>query len=66
MARVMEISTPLGSDVLLFHGMHAREELSRLSEFQINLLSEKDSINLDDILGKAVSVALELPKGLSR
>ena len=66
MARVMEISTPLGSDVLLFHGMHAREELSRLSEFQINLLSEKDSINLDDILGKAVSVALELPKGGSR
>jgi len=62
MARLMEISTPLGSDVLLFHGMHAREELSRLSEFHINLLSEKDSINADDILGKAVSVALELPK----
>ena len=66
MARLMEISTPLDHDVLLFHGMHAREELSRLSEFQINLLSEKDSINVDDILGKAVSVALELPKGGTR
>jgi type VI secretion system secreted protein VgrG len=66
MARLMEISTPLGSDVLLFHGMHAREELSRLSEFQINLLSEKDSINVDDILGKAVGVALELPNGGTR
>ena len=31
MPRVMEIVTPLGEDVLLFHGMHAREELSRLS-----------------------------------
>jgi len=62
----MEITTPLDHDVLLFHGMHAREELSRLSEFQINLLSEKDSINVDDILGKAVSVALELPKGGTR
>ena len=66
MPRLMEISTPLGSDVLLFHGMHAREELSRLSEFQINLLSEKDGINVDDILGKAVGVALELPKGGTR
>ena len=66
MARLMEITTPLDHDVLLFHGMHAREELSRLSEFQINLLSEKDSINVDDILGKAVSVALELPKGGTR
>src|SRR6187549_3101456 len=66
MARLMEISTPLDHDVLLFHGMHGREELSRLSEFQINLLSEKDSINVDDILGKAVSVALELPKGGTR
>jgi len=66
MARLMEISTPLDHDVLLFHGMHAREELSRLSEFQINLLSEKDGINVDDILGKAVGVALELPKGGTR
>jgi type VI secretion system secreted protein VgrG len=66
MARLMEITTPLGADVLLFHGMHAREELSRPSEFLINLLSEKDNINVDDILGKAVSVALELPNDGTR
>ncbi len=30
MARVMEITTPLGADVLLFHALHAREELSRV------------------------------------
>jgi type VI secretion system secreted protein VgrG len=66
MARLMEISTPLGSDVLLFHGMHAREELSRISEFQINLLSEKNNINVDDVLGKAVGVALELPDDSTR
>ena len=39
MPRVMEIATPLGDDVLLFHGMHAREELSRLGEYQLDLLS---------------------------
>ena len=56
----MEITTPLGSDVLLFHSMHAREELGRVSEFQIDLLSRRGDINLDEILGKNVTVKLEL------
>ena len=42
MPRVMEIVTPLGEDVLLFHGMSAREEMSRLFEYQLDLLSTKD------------------------
>ena len=58
MPRVMEIVTPLGEDVLLFHGMSAREEMSRLFEYQLDLLSLKDDINLDDILGKNVTVKL--------
>ncbi len=66
MRRVMEITTPLGEDVLLFHRMTAREELSRLSEFQIALLSEKGDIDLDKILGKSVTVKLELPKDKTR
>ena len=61
MPRLMEIATPLGDDVLLFHGMHAREELSRLSEFHLDLLSKKGDIVLDDILGKNVTVKLALP-----
>src|SRR6185369_5373564 len=60
MARVMEIVTPLGGDVLLFHSMHAREELGRVGEAQIDLLSTKSDINLDDILGKNVTVKLAL------
>lgn len=66
MRRVMEISTPLGEDVLLFHRMTAREELSRLSEFQIALLSNKGDIDLDKILGKSVTVKLELPDDKTR
>jgi type VI secretion system secreted protein VgrG len=58
----MEITTPLGEDVLLFHGMSAREEMSRLFEYQLDLLSSKDDINLDDILGKNVTIKLQLPK----
>ena len=60
MARAMEITTPLGPEVLLFHGMHAREELSRVSEFQLDLLSLKNDINLDQILGKNVTITLAL------
>ena len=66
MRRVMEITTPLGEDVLLFHRMTAREELSRLSEFQIALLSDKGDIDLDTILGKNVTVKLELPGDKTR
>src|SRR6266851_9928971 len=62
----MEIVTPLGDDVLLFHAMHAREELGRLSECQLDLLSQKKDINLDQILGKNVTVKLALPDDSTR
>ena len=38
MPRAMEITTPL-KDVLLFHTMHAREELGRVGECRLELLS---------------------------
>ena len=66
MPRVMEIATPLGDDVLLFHGMHAREEMSRLFEYQLDLLSREDDIKLDDILGKNVTIKLALPDDRTR
>src|SRR5262245_40860319 len=57
----MEIETPLGDDVLLFHRLHAREELSRSSEFYLELLSDpRTVINFDDILGKNVTVKVTL------
>jgi uncharacterized protein involved in type VI secretion and phage assembly len=43
---------PPWGDVLLFHRMIAREELSRLSEFEIDLLSEKSDIAPSKILAK--------------
>src|SRR5262245_15234578 len=54
----MEITTPLGGDVLLFHSMHAREELSRVVEWQIELLSLKHDVNYDEVLGKSITVKL--------
>jgi len=64
--RVMEITTPLGDDVLLFHSMHARDELSRLFTYQLDLLSPKPDIKVDDILGKNVTIKLGLPDDSTR
>src|SRR3990170_1217588 len=61
--RIMSIATPLGQDVLLFHRMSAREELGRLSEFEIDVLSTKRDIDFTAILGKPVTVTLELATG---
>src|SRR5689334_16380526 len=54
----MSITTPLGEDVLLFHGMHIREELGRLGDCRVDLLSARGDINLDEILGKNVTVTM--------
>ncbi|MEP6592344.1 MAG: type VI secretion system tip protein TssI/VgrG, partial [Acidobacteriota bacterium] len=56
----MSIRTPLGED-LLFHGMAAREEMSRLFTYDVSLLSKRDDIALDEMLGQNVTVALVLP-----
>ena len=66
MARLMQITTPLAEDVLLFQRLHVYEELSRPFEHQLTLLSAQKDINLDDVLGKAVSVQLGIPKGKFR
>jgi type VI secretion system secreted protein VgrG len=66
MPRLMEIETPLGTDTLLFHGMHAREELGRVSEYQVDLLSARGDIDLDDILGKNVTIKLLTAKDQPR
>ena len=62
----MDITTPLGPDVLLFHTMHAREELSRVGECRLDLLSLKSDIKLDDILGKSVTIKLALQDDSTR
>jgi type VI secretion system secreted protein VgrG len=64
-APTMKITTPLGAD-LLFHRMRAREELGRLAELEIDVLSPRNDIKSDEILAKNVTVALELPGGAVR
>src|SRR4051794_19859556 len=61
MPRAMEISTPFDPKDLLFHTMHGREEIGQLSEYQLGLLSVKNDLDLNKILGQKVTVKLALP-----
>jgi type VI secretion system secreted protein VgrG len=61
-ARLIELNNPLGKD-LSFKGLRGREELGRSSEFELTALSSRSDIKPGDLLGKSVTVKLELLKG---
>jgi type VI secretion system secreted protein VgrG len=57
-ARIAEVTSPLGPDVLLFHRMTATEEIGRQFHFELDLLSEDAEIAMDDVLGQPMTVKL--------
>ncbi|MFO7884478.1 MAG: type VI secretion system tip protein TssI/VgrG [Desulfobacteraceae bacterium] len=61
--RHIAIETPLGEDVLLLKSFSGHEEISRLFEFDLDLLSENYEINFDDIIGQNVTISMELEEG---
>jgi type VI secretion system secreted protein VgrG len=62
MPRMMELTTPLGKD-LLFRWLRGKEELGRASEFELAALSTRNDIKPSDLLGKKITVKLERVKG---
>ena len=60
--RVAQIETTLGSDVLLLSKASGKEELGRLFEYQVNLVSEKDDIEPEKVLGTNVTMSFETPE----
>ena len=64
--REIEIATPLGDDVLLFQHMTATEQLGRLFEYQLDVVSTDANIKLEDLLGQNVTVQLKLANNDSR
>jgi type VI secretion system secreted protein VgrG len=62
MPRMMELTTPVGKD-LLFRAFRGREELGRPSEFELSALSTRSDIKASDLLGKKITVKLERVKG---
>jgi len=62
----IEVSTPLGDGVLLFRSMKATDELGRPFVCELQLLSEDQSLTLEDLLGHNVTVRLSRPDGKVR
>jgi type VI secretion system secreted protein VgrG len=58
--RRLGLFTPLGKDELLLTGFSGQEEMSRLFSYQLEMVSEKDSIAAKDIVGKNVTISLRL------
>jgi type VI secretion system secreted protein VgrG len=64
--RQIRFQSPLGDHVLLFQQMSATEQLSRLFEFDVRLLSKRSDIPPAEVLGKRAAVTLDYPGGGSR
>ncbi len=65
MSRMLEISTKAGSDAFVVQRFSGREELGRLYEYRLELLSERADITPEQMLGTNATVALELTDGQS-
>ncbi|MCX7099873.1 MAG: type VI secretion system tip protein TssI/VgrG [Methylococcales bacterium] len=72
--RFASVTTPLGEDALLFCRMNGHEEISRLFEYELDLLVENKGLGsivtggfpINNVLGQAMTVALPLPGGDTR
>jgi type VI secretion system secreted protein VgrG len=61
----VRIKTPLADD-LVFRALHGEEELGRCFTYELDLLSPKEDLALDDVLGHEACVELDLPSGGTR
>lgn len=59
--RPIQIITPLGEDVLLFQHMSGSEGLSQLFAYKLDLLSEQAAIDPEKLLGRNVTIGMQLP-----
>ncbi|HZN23834.1 MAG TPA: type VI secretion system tip protein TssI/VgrG, partial [Burkholderiales bacterium] len=64
--RPIAVTSPLGEDVLRLRSMTVTEHLGRLTECNLDLISDNFSVKTDDLLGQKMTVKLELQNGETR
>src|SRR5262245_40660354 len=64
--RFAAISTVLGEDELLLNDFSISEQLGRLFEIEVDLVSQNTAIRFEDVVGTGVTVRLQLPGGRTR
>ncbi|QRK05075.1 type VI secretion system tip protein VgrG [Archangium violaceum] len=62
----LSLTTPLGKDVLLLHGFHGEESLSRPFHFTLELRSEQRDVDFAQVVGKDAAITLDLVRGGER
>jgi type VI secretion system secreted protein VgrG len=64
--RRIAVETPLGKDALLLTSFEGQESMSRLFTYKLELLSTKDAISPQEIVGKNVTFWVEYADGSPR
>ena len=64
--KLISIDTPLGKDVLLLTELNGEEAISSIFSFELSMISENHSISFDAIIGRNVTVAINLADGNKR
>ena len=66
LTRLAQVTSPLGPDVLLLKEMSGGDELGRLFNYDLQLTSVDGSLDLNQLLGKPMSLSLQLDGGAQR
>ena len=66
LTRLAQIHSPLGPDALILAEMGGSEELGRLFDYELHLTSDDPAIDLNQLLGRPMSLSLELGMGGAR
>ena len=64
--RYARVFTPLGDDVLLFFSMDGTESMGQPFEYEVDLLSTDEQIDLTQLLGQPMLITVELPNAQFR
>jgi type VI secretion system secreted protein VgrG len=64
--RRLQVSSPLGDDVLILTSLNASERISGLFALDCTFVSEREDIKFDDIIGQGVGLQLEMAGGETR
>src|SRR4030088_1649902 len=59
--RPIGVDTPLGKDALVLIGFKGEEGISRLFNFQLELLCDTGEIDFDKLLGESITIGVALP-----
>jgi type VI secretion system secreted protein VgrG len=58
--RRVAVTTALAKDTLLFHRMTGSDQLGRLSEYRVQMLSTSAALRIADVLGKPIGIHVAL------